>query len=345
MLRLHNAMWPGLVGKTEGTAEPPIGLDRMLEMTTQAVVRGQKFDGVDLFLDRPHVPIDASDDELKVLAERIAALGLRIGTVVAPIWPWTGGGSAMGTAEDRRRFVDAVRKACRVTQIFNAQGVRADRLIRIDSADSPAHFATDPATHRRRIIETFREAAHVARDHGERLAAEGEACWAGMHSWREMLRVLEGVGMPDALGFQADMAHTYFYLLGANAPEDALLHENYTREEFFAAYDRLVNALGPWLVDFHVAQTDGTLHGSGAHDRTGRHCPPNDPRGRLDVVACALRWLSDGRDGIRNNLGHICWDGCMFPNTVLQTPATWNAVLALMIEIRDALQATQKKEK
>ena len=46
--KLHNAMWPGLVGK--GEDEPPISLDKMLDMTQAAEVDGIKFDGVDLFL-------------------------------------------------------------------------------------------------------------------------------------------------------------------------------------------------------------------------------------------------------------------------------------------------------
>ena len=44
-----------------------------------------------------------------------------------------------------------------------------------------------------------------------------------MHSWRTMVDLLEKVDRPDTLGFQADMAHTLLYLLGHNAPEDALL--------------------------------------------------------------------------------------------------------------------------
>ena len=36
--KLHNAMWPGLVGKEAGTDHPPIGLDRMLELTVNAEV-------------------------------------------------------------------------------------------------------------------------------------------------------------------------------------------------------------------------------------------------------------------------------------------------------------------
>ena len=34
--KLHNAMWPGLVGKEVGTDHPPISLERMLELTAAA---------------------------------------------------------------------------------------------------------------------------------------------------------------------------------------------------------------------------------------------------------------------------------------------------------------------
>jgi hypothetical protein len=48
----------------------------MLELTAAAEVNGQKFDGVDLFLFHPHTDPDASDDELKAMADKIAAKGL-----------------------------------------------------------------------------------------------------------------------------------------------------------------------------------------------------------------------------------------------------------------------------
>jgi len=48
-----------------------------------------------------------------------------------------------------------------------------------------------------------------------------------MHSWREMAKLLELVGRPKTLGFQADMAHTLLYTLGYNAPGDAFLPPNY----------------------------------------------------------------------------------------------------------------------
>ena len=75
--KLHNAMWPGLVGKGDGEGqEPAIGLDRMLELTAAANVNGQKFDGIDYFLFHPHTDPDASVDDLKRMADKIAAKGL-----------------------------------------------------------------------------------------------------------------------------------------------------------------------------------------------------------------------------------------------------------------------------
>src|SRR5215218_8356898 len=102
--KLHNAMWPGLVGKGSPGAEPCIDLDTMLDMTARAEVKGVKFDGVDIFLFEPHVNIDASDDDLKRLADKVRSKRLVIGSVVAPIWPATGGGSAMGSDEERANF-------------------------------------------------------------------------------------------------------------------------------------------------------------------------------------------------------------------------------------------------
>src|SRR6185503_11116931 len=91
---LHNAMWPGLVGKGSPGAEPTIDLDTMLDLTANAVVAGTRFDGVDLFLFDPHVSIDAGEDDLRRLRDKIAGHGLVVGSLVAPVWPPTGGGAA-----------------------------------------------------------------------------------------------------------------------------------------------------------------------------------------------------------------------------------------------------------
>src|SRR5688572_32634276 len=101
--KLHNAMWPGLVGKGPNS-EPPIDLDTMLNLTSAAEVDGIKFDGVDLFLAEPHTSIDSSNDEIKRLADNIRGRGLEVGSVFAPVWPLVGGGSAIGSLEERGRF-------------------------------------------------------------------------------------------------------------------------------------------------------------------------------------------------------------------------------------------------
>ena len=332
--KLHNAMWPGLVGKEEGTDNPPISLDRMLELSAAAEVNGVKFDGIDYFLFLPHTDPDAGDDEIRAIADKIAAHGFTVGSLVAPVWPGTVGDSAMGDPEQRQKFLTAVEKGCRIAKIFNEHGVRKYGVIRIDSAEfGIGKWQADPSANTQTIAETFKAAAKIAADHGERLAAEGEICWAGMHSWRDMLNLLEAVGMPESLGFQADLAHTYLYLLGYNAPEHALLQEGYSEEEFWAAYKTMTDALRPWTIDFHVAQNDGTVHGTGSHDKTGKHCPADDPNGKLDIVKCAGYWLEGAAE---RGIQHICWDGCMFPNEMLETPGTWNTILDAMIKVRDA---------
>src|SRR3989442_15991682 len=112
---LHNAMWPGLVGKGAGS-EPPIDLDTMLKLTAAAEVDGIKFDGVDLFLSLPHTDIDSSPEDLKRLAENIGNRELVVGSLVAPVWPPTGGGSAMGSQEERKNFITQGRKACAIAK-------------------------------------------------------------------------------------------------------------------------------------------------------------------------------------------------------------------------------------
>jgi sugar phosphate isomerase/epimerase len=332
-------MWPGLVGKGSPGAEPAIDLDTMLDLTAKASVDGAKFDGVDLFLFDPHVSIDAGDSDLKQLADKIASKGFVVGSLVAPVWPPTGGGSAMGSEADRRNFVTQVRKACAIGRKLRGLGIRKYGVVRIDSAASPAEWAKDPDGNTKRIADTFRQACDVAEDFGERLAAEGEICWGGMHSWKRMVQLLEMVNRPKTLGFQADMAHTLLFTMGYNAPEDRLLPENYDwkdRSHLDEALRTVTKALRPWTIDFHVAQNDASVFGSGTHDKTGRHCLPTDPNGKLDVVRHAGFWMRDERGEPTKAFEHICWDGCMFPNATMMQPKTWNDVLRLLLDVRSA---------
>src|ERR1700685_4074261 len=336
--KLHNAAWPGVVGKGPDS-EPPISLYTMLDLTCAAEVNGTKFDGVDLFLFAPHVDIDASEDELKRLADKVVSRKLVVGSVVAPVWSATDGGSAMGSPEERRRFLEQVRKGCRIARRLRELGARPYGVVRIDSAATPTDWLKDPEGNQKQIAQTFRQACDIAADSGERLAAEGEICWGGMHSWKRMVQLLELTDRPGTLGFQADMAHTLLYTLGYNAPEDRILPAGWDWKEpkkLDEALATLTAALRPWTIDFHVAQNDATVKGSGSHDKTGRHCLPNDANGKLKIAHHAGFWLRDAYGNLTQKLQHICWDGCMFPNDTMTKPETWRSILKAMVDVREA---------
>ncbi|MEO6285628.1 MAG: TIM barrel protein [Dyadobacter sp.] len=329
--KLHNATWPGIVGKGSDS-EPVISFDTMLEKTAAAEVDGVKFDGVDLGLFDPHIDLDMSDDGIKKLVDKIGGLGLEIGSLVAPIW----GGPAMGSKDERDTFVEMVRKSCVFGQKLREHGIRPNGIVRIDSASKPEAWALDPVANTKLIAETFRRACDVAADYGEKLAAEGEICWGGMHSWRTMIDTMEAVSRPN-MGFQADMSHTFLYLLGYNRPEDRVLPVDFEwndRAALDEALKTMTAALRPWTIDFHVAQNDGTVHGTGSHDKTGRHCLATDPNGKLDITHDAGYWLRDENGSITRAFNHICWDGCMFPNSVMESQQTWNDILAALIKVR-----------
>jgi sugar phosphate isomerase/epimerase len=337
--KLHNAMWPGLVGKGSPGAEPCIDLDTMLDLTAKAEVNGTKFDGVDIFLFDPHISIEADDEAIKRLADKVQSRGFVVGSVVAPVWPPTGGGSAMGSEQDRKNFVAQVRKACRIGSRLRELGARPYGVVRIDSASGVGDWTKDPKGNQKRIAQTFKAACDVAESFGERLAAEGEICWGGMHSWKKMVDLLERVNRPKTLGFQADMAHTLLYVMGYNAPEDAILPPDWdwsNPAQLDQALVTLTKALRPWTIDFHVAQNDGTVHGSGTHDKTGHHCLPKDPNGKLDIPRHAGFWLRDAKGKSTRAFQHMCWDGCMFPNATMMKQGTWRDILASMIAVRDA---------
>ena len=333
--KLHNAMWPGLVGKGGEGAEASIDLDKMLDYTAKAEVNGVEFDGVDLFLYNPHVDIDITDDGIKKLAEKIQSRGFVVGTVVAPVWF---DGSAMGDTTQRANWVSAVRKACRIGQKLRDLGVRPYGVVRIDSAAPVTAWDKDPKGNTKLIAKTFREGGKVAKDHGERLAAEGEICWGGMQSWKYMIQTLEETGMPKVVGFQADMAHTLLYTLGYNAPSaHRIVPQNYhwEPEAFHKAMKKMTAALRPWTIDFHVAQNDATVKGSGDHEKTGKHCLATDPNGKLNIARDAGYWMRDDASKVTKKFQHICWDGCMFPNDVMGKQETWNNILSAMIQVRE----------
>ena len=143
--------------------------------------------------------------------------------MVAPVWPPPAAARRSAATRTRSGSSDRCRRPAAWPSVSGswACGPTARCGSIRPAASRPG--CEDPEGNQKRIADTFREACAIAEDHGERLAAEGEICWGGMHSWKRMLQLLELVDRPQTLGFQADMAHTLLYILGYNAPEDAIL--------------------------------------------------------------------------------------------------------------------------
>ena len=302
-------------------------------------VNGQKFDGIDVFLFAPHFDFDGGDSAVDALAEKVSSRDLVVGSIVAPIWEPTNGGSCIGDDASRKQYLGQIKKACEYASKLREKGVRPTGIVRVDTGCPVTEWVKDIEGNQKKIIETFKEAADIAESYGEKLGAEGEICWGGMHSWKRMLELLEGVGRPETFGFQADMAHTLLYAIGYNAPEDALLPQGYDWQDksvLDEALKQLTSKLRPWLIDFHVAQNDATVFGEGSHDKTGRHCVPNDPNGKLDIAHHAGFWLRGEKGELTKSCQHICWDGCMFPNNVIENQQTHNDILAAMLSVREA---------
>ena len=184
-----------------------------------------------------------------------------IGSLVAPVWPPTGGGSAMGSDEERK---NVPRRRCARPAAIAQEAARARRPAlrrrphRLGLRARATGRRIRPATRRRSPRRSARRATSPS-DFGERLAAEGEICWGGMHSWRRNVELLEMVDRPKTLGFQADMAHTLLFTLGYNAPEDRILPEDFDWNDqatLDEALKTMTRALRPWTIDFHVAQND-----------------------------------------------------------------------------------------
>ena len=210
-------------------------------------------------------------------------------------------------------------------------GIRPTGGVRIDSSASVEAWDKDPEGNTKLIAETFREAGEIAADHGEFLVAEGEICWGGMHSWRAMRDLLETVEPPGRRRLPGrhgalDALHARLQRREGPHPAGGLRLERHAPRST-PPTSKVADALRPWTLDFHVAQNDGTVFGSGDHEKTGRHCQVDDPNGRLDIVKHAGYWLRDDNGELTKTMRHICWDGCMFPNAVMEKQETWNDVL------------------
>ncbi|MFO1062940.1 MAG: hypothetical protein U0892_03585 [Pirellulales bacterium] len=108
----------------------------------------------------------------------IQSKGFAVGSLVAPVWPGTVGDSAMGDQAARDKFeaiaVPPVALPKSSTNTECKYGV-----IRIDSAEFGVEKWRADEGDIRKIAETFRQAAKIAADHGERLLPKERS--AGWH--------------------------------------------------------------------------------------------------------------------------------------------------------------------
>ena len=321
---LHNAMWPGLVGKGPDS-EPPIDLDTMLDLTAAARV-----DGVALRRRRP-LPLAAPhryrflrrrpgppgrQARLQRSARRFAGRA-RSGRPPAAAPPWA-------TTPSARRFLTQVEKACRIGRKLRDLKIRQYGIVRIDSAASAAEWAKDPDANTKRIAQTFREAATIAESFGERLAAEGEICWAGMHSWRHNVQLLEMVDRPQdrRLPGRHGAHHALHHgLQRARRPPAA---RRFRVEPDRSPGRSLCAKWPPRCVPGRSISTwRRTTAPSKAPARTTRPAAtvrPTTPTANSISSAMRAPGCATPTGEPTRAVQHICWDGCMFPNAVMLDP-------------------------
>jgi hypothetical protein len=318
--KLHNAMWPGIVGKGAGRqradhrARYAARTDRQRRSRRAEVRRRRPVHHRSAFRHRQRCRRRSSacrpHRELRPQGRllRRADLGR------------AGGGSAMGDADERKRFLTQVEKGLRSASRCARSASARPAGIRIDSSTGVEDWDKDPEGNTKKIAETFREAGKIAQDHGEFIVAEGEICWGGMHSWRENVKLLEMVNMPDVVGYQADMAHSMLFVLGANAEKDRSCPPTTTgatRPRSMPPTRRSPTrcAPGPRFPRRPERRHDVRLR----RPRKDRPALPGRRPERPARYGQARRLLAARREGnLTKRMRHICWDGCMFPNAVME---------------------------
>ena len=234
--------------------------------------------------------------------------------------------------EERKKFLTQVEKACRDRP--DAARARHPPVRRRPHrlGGQPGDWAATRRATRRRSPRPSAQAARHRRDHGERLAAEGEICWGGMHCWRHIVELLERSGGPKTRR------------LPGRHGAHAALHARRQRARGSAAAGGL-RLVGPG--DARRRAQDNDRRAAALDDRFPRR-PERRARSRARArttrpAATACRSIptasstssSTPASGCATTSGkldaaveHICWDGCMFPNAVMTKPQTWNDVLA-----------------
>ena len=182
--KLHNATWPGVVGKGSGRRRADhharyAARSSPARPSTRARSSTASISGSPIRTSRS----TASRDDIKRVIDHISGYGFKVGSYVAPIWGGAGGGSAMGDADERKRFLSAGRKACAIGKQMRECGIRPSGWRPHRLLDRRRGLGQGPGWQHQEIAETFREAGKIAMDYGEisspKARSAGAACIPG----------------------------------------------------------------------------------------------------------------------------------------------------------------------
>lgn len=354
--------WPALVGKGgEANQEPPIPLDVILPLIAKAKgAGGNRFAGASVMLAGSHFDVkkcgssEGLRNEAKRFAGEFANHGVQIGPIVPPTWQWEGGGE-MTNPDDHDKIISQFRIGLDAREVFESEGVLIpghDPVYRIDTCTFAGGKSHSQYEEKRRIVAPLIQKLSKMLDakFGEnaRLVVEFEICWDLIDNIKDGMRLIREVGQ-DNTGVQCDGSHLLTELLGicqttdaddggycastANLPKGFDFRDNGTLE---GAWQWAQEQIGDKVFDWHCTQNDGTVHGQGQHDKTGRHCRPDDPNGRIDPAFVEpLFLLGTKKEGVR--VQSRTWDGCMMPNGVLEAQDYYDNVLTYMARGRTAM--------
>ena len=188
----------------------------------------------------------------------------------------------MGSGAERKQFVEQVHKACKIAR--EAAPARARGRTAWSASTRPAgpgDWAKDPERQpeedrrdlppgRRRRRGPRRAARRRGRDLLGRhalVAADGAAPRDG--------RAARDRRLPGRHGAHAAL-HDGLQRARGRDPARRITTGR-TRASSTRRCKKLTAALRPWTIDFHVAQNNATVHGTGSHDKTGRHCLRHRP--------------------------------------------------------------------
>ena len=357
LLRLF-ATWPGLVGRDGKDGNDPVDLETMLKFISEARgPNGEKYDGVAMMFAAPHVDIDGGEEEGKRLARLLKKYGLKLGPVVPPAWAFAGGGFAV-LAEDHEKIIAQWEKAIVIWKAVRDEGQTLENYPPVFRADSST-FVNDlrvedrlaglkASTARRNLVAVLQKLCDLMATIGGYVVIEPEVCWVELDTLEDSVEVCRLVARAN-IGIQGDGSHMLTEIMGISQRDDAdadgyrsasaLLPKGFAFDDDPAlekALESGASVIADFLFDWHHTQNDGTVHGDGEHDKTGRHVRPKHPGGKIKAEQFATRFLVTDDGQLR--VSATCWDGCMGERSELLSQDLYDEVLAYMVESNTAVE-------